>query len=360
MKKKILIILFISYLVLPTIIYAFYNKNIETTENRNLQEFPKYDNNLTKYMILLENYYNDHLPFRSEIISIKNKIDKKLFNELDSSQVIFGKNDWYFYKGENDNAIKQYIRADNFSEKQMADDYEKIENKLEEFNKLGVKVIIIIGTNKEEIYQEFMPDKYKINNEKEITAEKYVNYLINKGVNVVYAKDILIDNKNQDSLLYYKDDTHWNVYGSYFASKLILENLNLKVIEPSFIKYVIYNGDITKMTGINGLKNEDYKYEAIYNDESKINKDKKGNGYIIYNNNNFSSNNRLFIVGDSFSDNLTYHLKHYFKETHHIRKDGVLQNALNLRENDVLVIESVERYINSFANKIESIKIQKD
>ena len=102
MKKKdlFIIIIFISFITLPSIFYWFLKDKMDNTnyENRNLYDKPKLElKSITEFPTNYEYYFNDNLSFKNEIRKIRSNVLYKLFNISTTPRVIVGEDGWMFY-----------------------------------------------------------------------------------------------------------------------------------------------------------------------------------------------------------------------------------------------------------------------
>lgn len=127
-----------------------------------------------------DNYFNDQLPFRNNLIKLNLLIDYFVFDRSANSKVIIGKDNWLFYDNKDDgDPIGCYQGNNLYTEaelQEIAENCVKQRNFLAERN---IKFIIFIAPNKERIYSEDMPDRF------ETPADNYrvlqiVNYLERK------------------------------------------------------------------------------------------------------------------------------------------------------------------------------------
>jgi hypothetical protein len=164
-------------------------------ENRYLSSFSISD---------IESYINDHFPFRSMLISLKNmfevSIGKTLINNV--------------YVGKEGYLIPTF--ADNDKKDLIIDTVNKFA-----LNK-NVDVMII-------------PDSILINEDKlyyhlPVTEKEEINYLYSnlKNTNNINIIDSLkLANKKNDNT-YFKTDHHWTTYGAFIAYQEYLSNKNMK------------------------------------------------------------------------------------------------------------------------------------
>ena len=94
-----ILIIFLCFLIMPTILYkVFYDKFDHTNyENRKFATKPKFElKKFDNYPKLYETYFNDYIPFRNELNKLKNLLDIICFNNSTSKQVLVGKDKWLF------------------------------------------------------------------------------------------------------------------------------------------------------------------------------------------------------------------------------------------------------------------------
>ena len=99
-NKKVLnyiyIVIFISVLYIPTISHIFLKDYIKTknVEKRVLAEKPNLNiNNIESYPKQYDDYYNDHIPYRSFIVNNWRNLHYLIFDESLDDRVIIGKNE---------------------------------------------------------------------------------------------------------------------------------------------------------------------------------------------------------------------------------------------------------------------------
>lgn len=108
-KFAIILILFLCFLIMPNIIYKIFYDSFDHTnyENRTLASKPILVlTNINEYPKKYEEYFNDYLPFRNELVKLKNLNDIKAFNNLVHKDLILGKEKM-------NNIGKDYININN-------------------------------------------------------------------------------------------------------------------------------------------------------------------------------------------------------------------------------------------------------
>ena len=242
MKKYISILyicLFVLLLILPTVVFSVAGHKIdqENFENRNMAEKPKFlIENILEFPKEYENFYNDNLPFRSQLIRANALLNYNFFKQSPINKVIIGQDGWLFYNPpkEDSDPIGQCtgLRLSDAELKEIADNLLSIRESLEKENK---EFIVLIAPNKESIYGEkYLPETYnaKISN---TVADQVVEYLQKStDLKIIYPKPNILNaiESYPQYDFYYKLDTHWNFLGGYLGAKDLLSCLN--IVMPEF------------------------------------------------------------------------------------------------------------------------------
>lgn len=370
-KNKILAGIFILVLVLPSISYPFVKSkaDIELNEKRELN---KLSLEFDKFGEKFEDYYNDHIPFRSNLIFLYKKLHKGLGGLIPEAitpvvienKVIYGKKGWLFYTGENS---EDYYLGNNLLEQNELDSLLNMLVELDEYlisqNK---KFVLQILPNKEQIYSEYMPSAYIVKNEYK-RIDRIVDYIkANSNIKVVYPKEELILYKKKYQI-YYKYDTHHNILGAYIAYSQLLKALNMAFVDLDLININIIKSNSSSFDlGDMILKkvNDDIDYFIDY--KSDVNLLNHFNPFWNYDEyQSDSPNKETFLhIGDSFRNaqkqfiykDFQKVISWHYENLYNDNSDAV-KNAI--KESDVIVFEVVERMDNSlfFASRILELGI---
>ena len=369
-------ILFLCFLIMPNIIYRIFYKNFDHTnyENRTLASKPIFmSTNINEYPKKYEEYFNDYLPFRNELVKLKNLNDIFIFKNSLYHKVLVGKERWLFYTVYN--LTEKYIGIEeyNFTEKEL----EKAKNNLihfrDELKKKNIDFIFMVCPDKQFIYSEYMPDYIKRKSTKNGT-DIFVEYIKNNtDIKVVYPKEELLKYKDKYQL-YYKYDSHWNSLGAYIGYTELTRILNIdnksiesfKILEFDSSSVdrtlnVFYN-NISKMLSLNNIKYfrddiiyilEDYKY-TLTND-FELWRENKVLRFDLYNSNN------IMIIRDSYFFEVLHYMSKGFKQVEYIHLDYFKNENIAEYKPNIVVFESVEyglkhRLLNVMPNyRIEEI-----
>jgi len=353
MKDKILIILFILYISIFSILHIIIkDEKISYEERRNLKTFPTYklDNN---YINELEDYLLDHFPLRNQFRNIKSYYNYNIIKQLDNNGVYIKDNKIYKtnYPTNKDSInnfiiktkeIEKYLTANNNkyimiipdknyylkSNNFLQIDYNYLFNEINKLNYNKININNILNIN----------DYYETDTHwKQQNLDKVI-LKISKSMNLNYEK------------LSYKENIYNNFYGVYYKDsgiirkpeKLIYYTNN--VIENATVKY-LENKDLNKVYNIDKLNKID-SYDVYLDGASS---------FIEIINNNSNTNKELIIFRDSFASSITPLLINYYNkitliDNRYINSNNYLK-YIEFNNQDILFMYSTLLINDSFSLK---------
>lgn len=217
--QKIILGAFILIICFSWLLWILLEPYLDVTnyENRKMVEQPQLSSgNYGTFAIEYNNWFNDNIPFRNNLISLNSVIDYFLFEMSTSDRVVIGDNDWLFYNRVDDgDPIGCYMGTNILTEDELKTLAQNCLSQRDFLLNQGKEFVIYIVPNKERIYSEYMPERY--GDPAEVyRAKQIVEYLkANTDLRVVYPYEELMRAKEIiDYNLYYKTDTHWNKIGA--------------------------------------------------------------------------------------------------------------------------------------------------
>ena len=287
------------------------------------------------------NSFTERLCVRNKLIAFNSELTSLLTGGtyMESTQVLLGKNNWLFYKTELDgHPLWDYMGINHFTDDELAAVAANLVSMRDGFNALGVDFYVTALPNKEIIYEEYMPDTVA-RVDTVSRAEQLANYIWdNTDLVYVYPKQALLDAKAEGQI-YYQTDTHWNQKGAFVGmQQLMHEAYGVEAKDLDSVSFDITSndlaGDLAVIGGVADKYNIDTTYvfdadtadKAQYRDEVAL------------------------VVGDSFSGFLSTIAKGYYKEVHWIYTKDFTMSMLDEYDADVVIWESVERYMETFLN----------
>lgn len=352
---KIFLGLFFLLLFIP--MTKISHENVSKRENRVLAKFPVLfvENHFNeKFTSEFESWFNDRFNGRRKLIHYHTKLKEPLDNFSQNEWVYYGNEGWLFYKG--NNSLDNFQNKTVFSEEELkivSQYLSDIDNWARQNGKL---FYFLIAPDKNKIYGEHITSLRKIRPNKESRANQFIKYLKeNTSVKVVYPYQSLLNNKAK-GLLYYKQDTHWNDFGSYIAYSELLnvikkDHKNIKNIYPSKYKKVLHEtGDLSKMINF-AISKDQSKYlepemtnESLCKYQTEDEDPRKG-----FECKNKSKPLKVVVFRDSFADALTRYLNNTFSFVKYEWRWDITKTDLEYIKNnaDIIILETVERSIPS-------------
>ncbi|MFJ6265822.1 DHHW family protein [Lysinibacillus xylanilyticus] len=305
------------------------NKLFSDSENRNLEQLPKFSiqNLLEKqYTPSYEKYISDQFAFRDFWISMKSDIDRTI-GKKENNGVYIGKSGFLLQKFNKpeDQDVKSKIEAINVFH---------LANPNVQQHIMLVPTAISILENKLPNY---------VSQVNEVTYIDKVKKSLNKEINFIDVYPILSSKKNE--YIYYKTDHHWTTKGAYYAYLELSKNMKFtpNPIESFNIKNITnsFYGSLYSKAGFRHIDPdsieiyepmEAIKYKVDYVDEDKtsrslyeMNNIKKKDKYTVFFNGNHplvkittenTNGKKLLVVKDSYANALLPFLLSHFSEIH--------------------------------------------
>ena len=356
--KTIFVIILLTILALPVI---FFNPKQEVSEKekRSLAKRPAlFNEDGLNYKIFTEydNYFQDHLGFRDQLIqlNVKNPLKVQI---SDTKKVIEGKDGWYFLTDPNEGRnLHDFYKRNLLTPDELKGYTEKVSKVVEWCKQENIKFFFMICPNKHSVYEEFYPKKRP---EGITRSDQLTGFFEELNVPYVFPRDLLISQKDEhDFPLYIETDTHWNSYAAYLTSLLVRDKLAELFPEITFpkIDYSVSisesdtKGDLLPMLNITNAKstqikmtpkdheNTDFFTYLLEGDEDTANE-----VHTVGTNNKLP---RALIFRDSFMVALEPFISPFFSEADYQWKhfsDSDKELVLNYKP-DIIIFEVVERF----------------
>lgn len=343
------IIAFFIITASPHLTYLFAEKYIDTKnyEKRNTQEMPALTaGNLEAFPAEFEEYYNDNLPYRNQLIRLNNSIDYFVFKQSSNDKVLLGKDGWLFYTSDG-NPVEQSLGYWLFSDEELKTIADNLTVSKASLESRGIEFVLFIAPNKETIYTEYLPEEYERKRET-TSADQLVEYLReNTDIRVVYPKEEILQAKaeNPDKLLYYKLDTHWNAMGGYIGAESFARELGLD-LEPleklSITANRISDGDLADLLHIE-IKDGDTEYFLSGEVKTENISWDFDTAFVYHTEEGIPE--KLFVTRDSFGTALAPAIAKCYKDSMFVHQKSFEEQQILDYDADVYVFETVERKI---------------
>ena len=236
MKKKVLPVCFLALclaLCLALSVGMVFAGPSEAGANEQLAGFPslmtKEGKWNTDYLSQLSDYIGDRFFLRQELISTDHWLSGKLFGVSGDPGVILGKGGWLYYA----DTLADYTGTDAMTDRELFAAANNLEIMDRYCRENGRQFLFVIAPNKNSLYNENMPD---YGQRAELTdARRLLEELALRQVNTV---DLFTAFGEQEQILYFAHDSHWNTKGAALGADRINEAFG---VESSY-----YNGDFSE------------------------------------------------------------------------------------------------------------------
>ena len=304
-------------------------------------------------------YQRDGLSFRlKNITPEKILIKRKGLDTLLASLAWYqGKDNWLFL-GDN---FQKSVSKLTLKIKPKESRIDATEREFSELAKAGfannIKVILVIGPNKESIYPEFLPDNVIP------SPQKYSSFFLDRihkipNLIVYDPTEDLIQAKKNEGYLYYKTDTHWNNKGAFITFSGFSKLLGTPLPKLDLIQSASpFSGDLLEMTNQKDFPlNVDDSWDVVWKNKSIISETEIPNEKLtifgpttVVINENAISDKYVWVCGDSFSRTLRQFLNATYREVRYVGhwsdklKSMPEELSKTERKPDIIIVEKVER-----------------
>lgn len=357
-KEKILTILFFIIIGLPYIIWFFIADYVDVGnyEKRELAKKPvlKWER-IEEFSTDAENYINDYLPFRNQMIRFNNILEYYVFNNSNNGNVIVGDEGWLFFKeGEENSSMECYKGTNLFTEEELQQMLDNLITTRDSLAKTDCEFVLFIPSNKERIYAEYVPDYYGDPAEEYATLQLVEYIRENSNIRVVYPYETMLQMKEklgEDVFLYHKTDTHWNELGGYVGTSELLKELGIEMpgLEESNISVQAKDdiaGDLADLLNLGKAIDPGKTYTVTGYDMSDMKVIKMDTSEEIIYQNKDKDPRRMFLIRDSFGIAMVNPIASQFNYSYTMPIFHVTDELIEEQEPDIVVLEILERYVN--------------
>ena len=359
MKKKgylLYIIIVFAILLVPFLGMSFWATD-RTTENTTLSEWPVFVKDGKPNINYLEDmgdYFEDHFAFRLQMLTANALIWSKGFDTSTTDQVVTGKDDWLYFSG----TMDDYTGRDLLSDRELKAIVHNLSLMDSYVDFCGGRLIVTVAPNKNTLYNSAMPYYYQKGETSNL--ERLVPLLEEAGIEYV---DLTETFQNEDEVLYFKRDSHWNNKGALLAYNAVMDAMGREHETYANVPTVTekdHIGDIDEILYPLAAEPEeniyyskdwgfDYVNDVTDNmDEwiETVNPDKDGT---------------LLMYRDSFGESILPFFADEYNKAYFSRLVPYNMENLIQYQPDTVIVERVERQIDAFATEIpvmESPKVE--
>lgn len=288
-------------------------------------------------------YIDNRFAFRRELITAQAGLYATVFNQSIEEDVTIGLEDWLFFT----ETIDIYHGDLELSDLQLTAIAKNL-SLIDEYAKLNeTELYFTIAPNKVSLYSEYY-EKNGVSKSENIS--KVVEALNTNGITYI---DLYKAFNNEDKILYFGLDSHWNNKGAALAHDTILDNLGKEAENFYYMDIPTVNnhlGDMYEMLYPSGKKREtDYDYS----DNFDFTYDREGVRVddITINTENQNASGSLLMFRDSFGNSLYTFMADSFEKATFSRTNPYKLSIMEEDNFDILLIEIVERNLDWLSGK---------
>lgn len=238
MNKKVIHTLFVALILalcLSLSVGILFTAPTQSGGNEKLSDFPTLKTKDGKinadYLGQVSAWIEDHFLFRQEWISLHNWLNGKVFGTSGNADVILGADGWLYYA----DTLSDYTGTDPMSDRELFEATRNLQLIQQYCGENNRKFLFMIAPNKNSLYGESMPNYGYV--AEHTNGQRLMERLKDSGVQTV---DLFEHFRQQDEVLYFSHDSHWNTKGAAFGADLIVAGFGL---ESNY-----YSGDFSQKT----------------------------------------------------------------------------------------------------------------
>lgn len=282
--KKITILVFCIILLVPIFTFNMKKDAISEIDNRVLAENPLTVESSEDFTTNMENYVNDRIGLRNEMILAYTVLNDKLFGKMVHPSYTYGQDGYVFGAG-----LEANVRYNEFHEV-FADMVKMIQDYCEERD---IPFLFVFNPAKPAIMKEYIAEG--INYQRE-WVDKFLAALDERGVRYLDNTETLKNAKEAGIEVFNKkyDANHWNDLGAYYGTNAMLEELqkniptvhvnteaDMEVTEVREESLLVSKFPIDEMVPVVSIYNELESRTDLFADELELNESYRGFGYYL-------------------------------------------------------------------------------
>lgn len=349
MKRKINIVFIIVLFAISSfpLLGSIFNKATTNNPITSLIRMPRLVNEgkiNTLYFEQFDKYYSTHFPFRSSFILAYNQFFEVVFNESNNKKVTIGKEDFYFFN----ETLDDYFRVNTLTRFDLERINQVLTLEKEYLEARGIASYLVVVPNKATIYPEYMPPHLVAQQ----TNSNLDNLLaMDHSMPIIDLKTSLLASKeNESSLLYHKQDSHWNNVGAAIGYTKILTTLNKEGLlllnqQPTVRKD--WKPDLALMLFPSKGVVENQYYYSLPN-QFVFTRALRSFEDVMIESFNQDQSGSLFVFRDSFSNALIPYLSESFERVFYSRAFPYDYSLVDEFNPEHVIIQIAERNINWF------------
>lgn len=341
------IVFILIILMIPFVGMSFWATD-RTTENRELSNLPSLITGgkpNIEYMRNMGTYFEDHLAFRLHMLTANACIWGKMAKSSTTDQVVIGKDDWLYFGG----TIDDYTGRNLLSDRELYDIVHNLALLKGHVEQNGSLFLLMIAPNKNTLYNGGMPYYYQRADTSNL--RRLLPLLEEKDIEYI---DLIRVFKEEEKVLYFHRDTHWNNEGAVLVYNAVMSELGKEhetYLNVPIRKIKDHIGDIDEMLYPLAAKAEEDIYfdkEWMYEYVNEV----SDNMDPWIETANPQKQGSLLMYRDSFGESLLPFFADEYRNAYFSRLVPYNMENLFQYHPDIVIIEKVERQLAAFATEV--------
>ncbi len=162
--------------------------------------------------------FDHHSGYRRECVDAYDRLNAALFRDAGTDTVLMGRDMLFFAR-----TLPDYQQSTPMTDEEIGRAADTLRALSEQLAQQGVDFAFLCAPNKNEIYPERMPARYK-RGESSSDAKRLQRELTERGVMFIDALSLL---RGAEEPVYHRTDTHWNDRGALMVYRSLMDTLGL-------------------------------------------------------------------------------------------------------------------------------------
>jgi len=349
-KQMILFVAVCLVLCLIPSVGMLFFPTTKTSENKAMAQMPKLvteEGAFNKaFFSEFETYFTQRMALRNQMVFADAKIQTTVFQESNVSGVIRGTDGWLYYAS----TLDDYLGRNRMSDRELFNLAHNLSVVQAYLDARDIDFVFTIAPNKNTLYGENMPYYDSVVVDPAHNAELLKPFLEAQEVSYL---DLFALFRQQDEVLYLKQDSHWGMKGACLVYNAIMDSLQLDHEDYSSVTpqpVTSTEGDLNKMLySFYGKSETDYSYglSVPYANNAKSVED----GWIITE--NAGGAGTLLMFRDSFGNTLIPFLSNEFEKAYYSKGQPHLMGLyVETFAPECVVVQKVERNIGDYLSDL--------
>jgi alginate O-acetyltransferase complex protein AlgJ len=293
-------------------------------------------------------WFTDRLPVRDRAIEADARIDLGVLGESPNPQVLIGSDDWLY--------LREGLVAPCLGEDQIRAAVEEVVGAERVLAAAGKELLLVVAPNKDAVYPEHLGDHAGDTGCADANRAAFRSLMSAAGIDGYLDTWATLGEAKAAGagLLYHRLDTHWNDLGAVAVAEAVLEHLAPGLWDPATFVFTgsrARRGDLTDLMGLSLTESADY-WEVRRAATPVMTSESLGGVEAVVSTVEGIPTTGIsaLMLHDSMGNALTPILRPYFDTLTTVQARGSFGTGGDwfgerLREADLLVLETVERYL---------------